>query len=249
MMERRHETETGKGVVAMRAPRVAGPASVTAVIVGGDLLFREGLKRLFTDGPIELIGEIESLDDIATVDDGTGTPDVTIVIDAAIRTGGEPWGERIRRQWPDTRLVLLANGADEAGLPNAIVNGADGCLFKDMSPRALVQAIGLVALGENVFPTRLMRALVGGGVVTRGQASPRLTPREKDILHGLLAGHSNKMIANNLGTTDMTVKAQLRHLLRKIGAQNRTQAALWAREHGGEHELLGGGGGGAGEPA
>jgi len=123
-------------------------------------------------------------------------------------------------------------------LTAALRAGVDGCLFKDMSPVALVQAINLVALGENVAPLRMARSLAEGGrgrAATVGEA--RLTPREKDILYGLLAGHSNKVIANNLGTTDMTVKAQLRHLLRKIGATNRTQAALWARENGIDRDI------------
>ncbi|MBT6314804.1 MAG: response regulator transcription factor [Alphaproteobacteria bacterium] len=148
------------------------------------------------------------------------------------------WVGQIKAMWRHARIVTLSNGADEAMLTAALRAGVDGCLFKDMSPVALVQAINLVALGENVAPLRMARSLAEGGrgrAATIGEA--RLTPREKDILYGLLAGHSNKVIANNLGTTDMTVKAQLRHLLRKIGATNRTQAALWARENGIDRDI------------
>jgi two-component system nitrate/nitrite response regulator NarL len=56
----------------------------------------------------------------------------------------------------------------------------------------------------------------------------RLSPREKEILSHLVEGHSNKGIARILGITEATVKVHLKSLLRKIGVENRTQAAIWA---------------------
>ena len=211
------------------------PTSV--VIVGGDMLFREGLKRLLHSAPFQIDGEAEQLADLGQAKVAGVDPDIVIVVDAPIDPKAE-WVGEIRKIWNDTRVVMLSNGADDASLSGALRAGADGCLFKDMSPAALMQAINLVALGENVAPLRMVRNLAGGGghrAATAGEA--RLTAREKDILQGLLAGQSNKVIANSLGTTDMTVKAQLRHLLRKIGVSNRTQAALWARENGIDREL------------
>ena len=191
------------------------------LLVGGDMLFREGLKRLLQTAPFTLEGESEKIADLEAAKAANVNPDIIVVIDAPADPKAE-WVGQIKAMWRHARIVTLSNGA-----------GVDGCLFKDMSPVALVQAINLVALGENVAPLRMARSLAEGArgpAATVGEA--RLTPREKDILYGLLAGHSNKVIANNLGTTDMTVKAQLRHLLRKIGATNRTQAALWARANG-----------------
>lgn len=202
------------------------------VIAGGDMLFREGLKRLLQTAPFELQAEAERLADLEAIKTSGVTPDIVVVIDAPADPKAE-WVGELKGMWRDCRIVTLSNGADETMLSAVLRAGVDGCLFKDMSPAALVQAINLVALGENVAPLRMARSLAEGGrgrAATVGEA--RLTPREKDILYGLLAGHSNKVIANTLGTTDMTVKAQLRHLLRKIGASNRTQAALWARENG-----------------
>lgn len=206
------------------------------VVVGGDMLFREGLKRLLQTAPFDLMGEGERLADLEAMKAAGVSPSIVVVVDAPADPKAE-WVGELRGLWRDCRIVTLSNGVDETLLSATLRAGVDGCLFKDMSPAALVQAINLVALGENVAPLRMARSLAEGG---RGRAASvseaRLTPREKDILYGLLAGHSNKVIANTLGTTDMTVKAQLRHLLRKIGAANRTQAALWARENGIERD-------------
>jgi two-component system nitrate/nitrite response regulator NarL len=90
-------------------------------------------------------------------------------------------------------------------------------------------------LGEMVFPSALATALP--------QCAPKrpklnarlrgnLTPRELDILKCLTDGASNKLIARDLGITESTVKIHMKSLIRKIGAQNRTQAALWAIESG-----------------
>lgn len=204
--------------------------NVGVVLIGGDLLFREGLKSLFSRSQLSVLGEF---DEVTALDDQANArcrPGIVVVVrsKAPLSAAGD-WRQALRSLWPEAHVIVLASHNEEDVLVEALQGGADGCLFTDMSPNALVQSIRLVAMGENVFPTRVGRRLC------RQPASldrPKLTPRERDILRGLLDGHSNKMIANNLGTTDMTVKAQLRHLLRKLGVANRTQAALWAREHG-----------------
>jgi DNA-binding NarL/FixJ family response regulator len=58
--------------------------------------------------------------------------------------------------------------------------------------------------------------------------APAFPLARKEILSHLLAGHSNKLIARELGITEATVKVHLKSVLRKIGADNRTQAAIWA---------------------
>ena len=209
--------------------RYATVGDVNALVVGGDLLFREGLKRLFAETPIRVCGEAGNIQEALALD---ATPDVAILLDAPMGKDAGAVGE-LRAKWPGVRTVVLGRRADPTMLAAAVEAGVDGCLLTDMSPAALVQSLNLVRMGENVFPTRLTADLMRPRNALEG-ASGRpinLTGREIDILRGLLNGQSNKMIANRLGTTDATVKAQLRHLLRKIGAENRTQAALWAREN------------------
>lgn len=206
------------------------PGPVPILLAGGDTLFREGLKRLFEATALSIIGEVDTLTAIVGLD-GLQQPAVIIAADPDLTTHTPvaAWPAACRRTWPAVRIVVVLSRGGDREVIAALRSGADGCLFTAMSPRALVHAVSLVALGENVFPTRISSAFANLPAQP-GQA--RLTPRERDILRGLLAGHSNKMIANGLGTTDMTVKAQLRHLLRKLGVSNRTQAALWAHENG-----------------
>lgn len=208
--------------------RYATLPDVQTYLVGGDLLFREGLKGLFNGSPVRVCGEAASVAELLA-EEATAAPDVVILLDAARGSAAE-----LRRVWKNVRCVVLARSVTADALKHAIEGGIDGYLLTNMSPWALVQAISLVKTGESVFPTRITAEVLESSrsqqMVTCRAAN--LTPRETDILHGLLNGYSNKVIANRLGTTDATVKAQLRHLLRKIGAENRTQAALWARAQG-----------------
>jgi len=197
-------------------------------------LFREGLKSLLTRNNLRVVAEVEAFAE-ASGPQGMAKPDVVVAVSPEFNgIDGPAWRERFEQSWPSCFVVVVAASSDDNVLIEALRAGADGCLFTDMSGETMAQAIKLVAMGENVFPTRVGKAFTHS--IVRVERS-KLTPRERDILRGLLAGHSNKMIANALGTTDMTVKAQLRHLLRKLGVANRTQAALWAREQGLDREF------------
>ena len=67
--------------------------------------------------------------------------------------------------------------------------------------------------------------------VNAGDVVPSLSRREMLILRGLMQGASNKAIARNLVITESTVKVHMKAILRKLRLQNRTQAAIWARNH------------------
>ena len=89
-------------------------------------------------------------------------------------------------------------------------------------------------LGETVFPSQLATAWAtgqlrqSGNTIETGKMLEVLTHRETEILGCLTEGAPNKMIARQLGITEATVKIHVKSLIRKIGLQNRTQAALWA---------------------
>jgi two-component system, NarL family, nitrate/nitrite response regulator NarL len=211
---------------AMSIPMIA------VLLAGGETLLREGVKHLFEGTPLRVVGEVEALgaSQVPSAETATLAPAIILVIDPELRQGGAPpWQPLAIQAGPQARVVALFGRGGDRQVLAALLAGADGCLFSTMSAAVLVQAIQLVALGGNVFPTSVSAAFVSKAV---GSGDPHLTPRERDILRGLVAGRSNKEIANSLGTTDMTVKAQLRHLLRKLVATNRTQATLWAHENG-----------------
>jgi two-component system nitrate/nitrite response regulator NarL len=139
---------------------------------------------------------------------------------------------------PQARTVVFAESAEIGHLADMFSAGADGYLLKSISPGALIESLKLVALGEKVFPSMLtdflgaMRANNTGAGERLRVGDVALSQRELDIIRRLAAGHSNKAIAKDLTITEATVKVHLKAVLRKLGASNRTQVAIWAVQHG-----------------
>jgi len=109
----------------------------------------------------------------------------------------------------------------------ALAAGAAGFLPKTMGLGAMIAAVRLMAAGGQFAPMAMLDAPtgVGGGAVD-------LTRREMDVLRGLSAGKSNKEIARDLALQEVTVKLHIKTLTRKLGARNRTHAAMIARTAG-----------------
>lgn len=150
----------------------------------------------------------------------------------------------IREKFPQTRVALMSGVAEKNDVQAALALGAMGYFPKTLSGRSLIKAIQLVLAGEKFIPiehasNQLMPSYYGDRAAhERPQSAPQmpanvnLTPREKEVLHHLLKGSSNKEIATQLSLQEVTVKLHVRGICRKLDAKNRTQAALKAREMG-----------------
>lgn len=126
-------------------------------------------------------------------------------------------------------VAILSGVAPAVVAEQAVAAGAAGFLPKTMSTRSLVAAVRFMAAGETYLPLNIGAA---GDQVLQGAASNQLTPRETDVWKRLAQGLANKEIARELGLQEVTVKLHVKTLYRKIGAKNRTHAALLAREAG-----------------
>lgn len=128
------------------------------------------------------------------------------------------------------RVALMSGSAPRDVAEAALAMGAAGFLPKTLPARSLVNAVRFMAMGEQYAPVDFMTATPEAEAIN--PLAEKLTPREMDVLAGLCGGKSNKEIARDLGIQEPTVKLHMKTLYRKIGAQNRTQAALIAKEAG-----------------
>lgn len=122
--------------------------------------------------------------------------------------------------------VALMSGVAPAGVAEKVLAiGAAGYLPKTLPVRSVMNAIRFMEAGEVYLPMELARpARVVPGTETE------LSPREHEVLTALCAGHANKEIARQLGLREPTIKLHMQMICRKLGARNRTHAALIARE-------------------
>lgn len=127
------------------------------------------------------------------------------------------------------RVALISGEATKQIAEDALEAGAAGFVPKSLPAKSLVNAVKFMAMGEQYAPLDFMTAVEE---VPQNALADKLTSRELQVLEGLTQGKSNKEVARDLDITEPTVKLHVKTLYRKVGAANRTQAALIAREAG-----------------
>ena len=160
-------------------------------------------------------------------------PDV-ILMDLAMpgKSGLEAIVE-IKQLQPQARILVLTSFADDDNVTQAIRAGAYGFLLKDTSPDELVQTIHSVYADNLTIPQELTHILLDskGPQVEVEETMHDLTPRELDVLRCIAQGMSNKQIALTLSISTTTVRSHVSSMIRKLNVDNRTQLAIYAREH------------------
>jgi NarL family two-component system response regulator LiaR len=142
--------------------------------------------------------------------------------------------KEIIQQQPEAHILVLSSFSEEARISEAIKAGALGYLLKDSSPDQLFQAVRNVADGNLSLPQNLALKLMQELQRPPQPEPPEaiLTDRELDVLKGIARGLSNQEIAGELAIGVTTVRTHVSSLFSKLGLANRTQAALYAVEHG-----------------
>jgi DNA-binding NarL/FixJ family response regulator len=141
---------------------------------------------------------------------------------------------RIVSSNPDASVVILTSFSDREQIIAALDAGAIGYLLKDAGPTELIDGVRAAARGESPLHPKAARELLTQRDAPAGSAASDadLTAREREILELLARGLPNKRIALDLGISEKTVKAHVTSIFNSLGVTDRTQAALWAREHG-----------------
>jgi DNA-binding NarL/FixJ family response regulator len=142
----------------------------------------------------------------------------------------------LRTEFPTLVLVVASAQDDAATIRSVLATGVSGFIPKTESRDVVLQAIRLVLAGGVYVPPRVLLD-PGGGTASPAPAGSNgadatLTPRQLDVLGCLLQGRPNKLIARDLGLTEGTVKIHIAAILRSLGASNRTEAVVRARELG-----------------
>lgn len=150
---------------------------------------------------------------------GSASPEATPALLAAFREA-----------LPDTPVAVLSDRETAAEAILALEGGARGVISTRIEPPLMLHALRFIAAGGHYFPPC---ALLGDWteepappVPANDGAAGALTHRQIEVLRLLQEGQSNKRIARCLGLRESTIKVHVRHIMRKLGVENRTQAAL-----------------------
>jgi NarL family two-component system response regulator LiaR len=208
--------------------------SIRILIADDHTVVRKGLNALLSDHKygIDVVGEAANGDEAITLSRQL-EPDV-ILMDLIMpgRSGMDAIAE-IKKRQPSSRILVLTSFSDDEYVVKAIRAGAYGYLRKDASPDELVQTIHSVYADKLTIPQDLIGVLFGGKTAEKSAvAAPgALTPRELDVMKCIAQGMANKQIAQSLSISTTTVRSHVSSMIRKLNIENRTQLAIFAREH------------------
>lgn len=205
------------------------------LLVDDHPMMRRGLRDLLElEADLEPVGEAGSGPEAIRLA-GELEPDLILLDLNMPGMDGLETLTRLRDEEVDARIIMFTVSDDQSHVLEALRNGADGYLLKDMDAEHLVAQIRQAAQGKLALSPELTMVLAEAirerpKTSTQVQASS-LTKREKDVLRWIAKGQSNKMIARKLDITEGTVKVHVKRLLNKLGMRSRTEAAVWVVEN------------------
>ena len=214
-------------------------APIRVLLVDDHAMVRRGMRDFLSlHDDIEVVGE--AADGAAGVEQAKVLRPDIVVMDLMMPNldGIEATG-RIKAALPDVEVIALTSFIEESRVVAAIEAGASGFLLKDAEADELAAAIRSAAAGEvHLDPAvasivaRRMRDGGRGSAVDQADGIGTLTARERDVLARVARGYPNRQIASDLGITERTARTHVSNILAKLGLTSRTQAALFAVEHG-----------------
>ena len=217
---------------------------IRILIVDDHALFRVGISNILShEREFDLVGE--AADGRSAIEmAGMVSPNIVLMDLSLPAPGGLETTQRIRREFPATAVVVMAQDEDEESLFASIKAGAAAFVIKDISPEDLIHVIRRVSQGEFLINDKVFsKPAVASRVLKEfrelavyGQeAAPifaPLSPREVEILDNIAQGMTNKQVAYALSISEQTVKNHMSSILRKLAVNDRTQAVVYAMRQG-----------------
>lgn len=214
--------------------------SIRVLIVDDQALFREGLETLLSvHKDIQVVGQAsngqEALDIAIKLH-----PDVVLMDVQMPVLNGVGATRRLKQVLPGCRVIALTTFDDQETVFEVLRAGAVGYLLKDVAAGQLAESIRVTARGDSILnphvaATVIMEFSRVPALTTVTASSILLEPlsdREIEVLRLVMAGLSNREIADRLFISAGTAKTHIHHLYGKLGVRNRTEAAMKAKELG-----------------
>ena len=201
-----------------------GPIRILAV--DDHALLRKGIAAILASQP-DIILVAEASNGREAVDQyRTHRPDITLMDLQMPAMNGLVAMVTILAEFPDARIIVLTTYVGDIQILRALKGGARGYLLKTTLDRELLETIRAVHSGRKMISAEASYELA------EHAASDALTPAELDVLRLIASGHANKQIAARLSITEDSVKGRVKNILSKLGATDRTHAAMIAVKRG-----------------
>lgn len=210
---------------------------VNIMIVDDQTLFRDGLKTVLDlEKNISVIATAANGQEALLSLNPGALPDLILLDIRMPEMDGVEAVKQIKQIYPEIKVLMLTTFNDGEYVIEALTNGANGYVLKDMEIEKLVEAIDDVVNGKMVLPPSVAAKLAEGlhkiAPQKPSSALAELSEREKEIATMLTQGFSNKQIAMALFISEGTIRNYISTIYSKIGVNDRTNAVLYFKNQG-----------------
>ena len=194
--------------------------TIRVLTVDDHPLFRSGVAALLASQPdMQLVAEGGNGRDAIRLF-RTHRPDVTLMDMQMPEMSGLEATIAIRAEFPDARIIVLTTYVGDVQVLRALRAGARAYLLKTLADQELLATIRSVHSGRKALSPEASYQLA------EHATDDSLTPAEVEVLRLIVAGNANKQIADRLAVTEDTIKGRVKNILSKLGANDRTHAAI-----------------------
>jgi two-component system response regulator DevR len=209
--------------------------TIRVLIVDDHPIVRQGVRSVLANhADIEVVGEAEGAASLFA-NLATLKPDVVLLDIRMPGQNGIEITQRLKREHPEVKVILLSTYDDEEFLFGALRAGAEGYLLKSASNEVLASSIRQVGRGERLLsPTLLTKVMreFQDLAQEKTRSDSGLSDQELKVLRMIADGATNKEIAEKLFWSEVTVKRKVQDILEKMGVANRAQAVAEAGKRG-----------------
>ncbi len=209
---------------------------IDVLLADDQALVRDGFRAILDrEADLTVVGEAE--DGVAAIELATRLRPHVVLMDVRMpRLDGLQATRRLAEVLPGTRVLVLTTFDRDDWVYDALRAGASGFLLKDVRATQLTDAVRTVASGDAMLSPAITARLIEDYLSRHGRAecatSVALSERELEVLRRIASGQSNAEMAQSMFLGVSTVKTYVNRLLTKLDLRDRTQAAVYAYEHG-----------------
>jgi two-component system, NarL family, nitrate/nitrite response regulator NarL len=222
----------------MRGAMDRGSGKVRILLADDHKLFLEGLRNLLeSERGFEVVGSASDGEEAITLTRKL-KPDILLLDLAMPRYSGLDALRDLAESASPVRTIILTASIEKAQIAGALQLGARGVVLKDVTPELLFESIRSVIAGqywmgrESVSDlVQVLRDLMPRPTARPGAKTFKLTAREQEVIETVVAGYTNKDMAQKFSISEQTVKHHLTNIFNKLGVSNRLELVLFAVHH------------------
>ena len=207
-------------------------ASIRVLLVDDHPVVREGIRNLLAkENDIVIVGEAkDGSEALKLVEDLS--PDVMLLDMELPGMSGTQVAKHLQEKNSPVKILALSAHDDRQYIQELLANGASGYLIKEEVPETIIEAVRGVAYGEQGWISRQVAAQMSTWIGGAEEDQSSLTPREIEVLRGVVDGKTNQEIGLTLGISEKTVEKHLEGVFTKLNVASRVEAAVLAVREG-----------------